>query len=56
MFEDGPFKGRHWSDIAESNPDYMRGLASSTRAVKKRELIMQHVRWFYPEIEGGGSS
>jgi hypothetical protein len=51
VFEDGPYRGRHWSDIAESNPDFMRGLLASTRAKAKRELLEAWLRWFFPELD-----
>ncbi len=52
IFEDGPYRGQHWSEVAQDNPDYLRGLASATRAKAKRELMEAWLRWYYPPLEG----
>lgn len=52
IIEDGPphIKGERMSRVAETDPNFLRGLLAGTRAAKKRELIEGWLRWSQPTL------
>jgi hypothetical protein len=50
IFEAGPYKGQHWSEVAEQHPDYIRAELEHTRAKAKRELLQAWIDWYTPRL------
>jgi hypothetical protein len=49
-FEEGPHAGKHFSEVAQSDPEYMRGIIAATRAKAKRDLATAWLDHYQPRL------
>ncbi len=51
--EPGPHKNKRYSQVAEEDPGYLRGVIAATRSKKKAEIAQAWLDHWYPSLAGG---
>jgi len=50
FFQEGEHKGKRFSEVAESDPGFLRGIASGHRLKKVRELAQAWIDYYHPSL------